>query len=843
MIYCLLLPQQFLAYGQVPVNQGAPQLSADQLQIAEENGIDTNIGAQQTELEDTQSSQQQARVEEIMGPAKECSAGAVSEVTNADGTVSYVFDRQSQKNIGLVINLVMAAFAGYSSTIKILPPNGCVPFAPSYYMNHGAIIAQSLMTVMNVVGGDKKSKAITEEFKAYFDTDEAKMDAQIAAFDFAAKQTEEAYKSAKKEENIKKTLGLIKDLAIVAAIGETIIQAMPVPGLPLFACGAPAVIAAKAAQAAGTVAADSTAPGSGPNGEGTAADNLRTQLQTESVEGPNGEMVRPESVTYKGYEVTLKDGNLNFASPAVDGTGASVEIDTFSTVIDGDRVPVDYYSVRAFAPNPTGEGTVTSSYYDIENGVDGNGGKLPWEGIDDASLQREMLTLTDPPPPTPPSPEEIQASMDRTQVYIAGMTGTGETPGQDGTLEEIVVTGTKIQNQTDLDIAAAAAMGMLKGFAANLIAQMILQSVLEEVFGLGMEVTPMGRSIWYTTQKLIAMALSGGVKKEANCLKTRAEEYRQKANDLRTRMSGNGMNIAGGGSGTSNNGFDAGDFAGGGPNAPGPGGGFVEIDPFDLGDFKGCMVQTDGSFKYDSDCSCKSANGCYKPPALSGKKITEAFGNVGLTLPSAVSTSTDAANRIISSTANGTIGSGEARLAAQTLANNAFKVGEFRKKAEKFANKQIKKNGGDPKDIEAEAKKLHKRIHNRATRALAKAGLINPDGTLNFSKAGISTAKAKEEKSNFTKLEGSTAGTTSLGSKRNRGGSNNNSFNFMDDSKTTDKNSNFDLSDNNVDALKEMKIDDVKNLRGSTENIFNIISARYMRSGYPRLFNKKAKKE
>lgn len=764
-IQTLLLPGQYLAYSQVP--SSPPENSTEVVDPSASSGSENTLFEEQG-----------------------CGTGAVKQVTGADGKTTYVFDRQKQMNAGMMINLALAALSIYSSGKK-LATTKCwsVALTPSYYMNHGAIIANGLVTILNVATNKTYSEELSKKVEAEAETEVGRSQAQIKVFEYAAEQTEKAAKAAKKEADIKKMIGLVKDLAIAAAVGEAIIMGMSI-GTATFFCGSVPAIEAAMAGESQDAAADAVSSG-------------KAQEMYNTLSDPESGVTE---LTHQGHTVTLGDNNqLLFTHP---------------NPPEGITAPTTAVNWSGDGGWPESNTQAPTANFQMETSTSVNGAQSTVNNISINSAGEDST--------------QAQMTAGNTEMYDT-LVAASENPDQDLNAvaglfreEDAAVTrnnegiGNRVQTAAGrTDVLAGAAMGMLKGYAASTVAQIVLRAVFEETFGVSMEYTPTGRAIWYGTQKLIAMALSKDVGDAAQCLDQRAKQYRSRAEQLKLSYGtdGSGEGDAG------NPGTEIIDLNGAG--------GIIE--PLTAGDLQGCMVRSSGEFRLDGNCSCRSSSSCFQMPAPNTNALNRAAAANGIALPPSLTTGARAANDFTNSIFSGGIGAGGTLAGSNGIQQSAFKLKSFKKKGEAAINQLRAKKGEDAINLDAESKKLYNKIHSKARSALAKAGFLNPDGSLNAKKVLESEdpklAKEALEKSgvaaiDFNKKGGGNQQNTASGD----------SFDFLN---------NLDAQDNSKDTftdpqenLKDLDISIVDNLGGKDEDIFNIISARYIRSGYPRLLEK-----
>ena len=371
----------------------------------------------------------------------------------------------------------------------------------------------------------------------------------------------------------------------------------------------------------------------------------------------------------------------------------------------------------------------------------------------------------------------------------------------------------------------------------------VINSIAKAITKGAMEQTPKNRMILYGAQEILAMAISKDTNNVSRCMKQRADEFKTIASALRQRLGS--PNTTGGGDGTPPTG-EVNLPATSPPNS----------EEFSRRDFAGCMVQTKSVILSDPQCTCAQNNSCYQIPKLS-LSTAQAKGiptHLPSSLLSNLRNSRDFLNKAFSGNSSG------ANLAAIGSGQGAAKLDRQIAAIKKQINRMLKKQGKRPINFDAKSRRLANNIRQAVGQALSKSG-IKSIGQFNkavgqaLSKSGIKSigqfnkavgqALLKDQK--FipkAKLTESIANTSTpkLGPSKSSHGNDRNgaNFDFLNDGEKTSESASIDSTDTaDGDTYHVAKDSDILN---STQDIFEALSYRYMKSGYPRLLNAVKKK-
>lgn len=149
--------------------------------------------------------------------------------TQKDGYL--VWDQTQVEDKNGLLNHLIDAGMGVRSVMKIATTKCSPTITPSFYGYNGANIASLLKTIMIIMNNKKASE---QKLEAYLSQNKNEMQQQIDSFKEAAKQTEDAYKAARKREKLAKLIKTLKMISIAAA-GVEVFAGKFVPGG--FICG------------------------------------------------------------------------------------------------------------------------------------------------------------------------------------------------------------------------------------------------------------------------------------------------------------------------------------------------------------------------------------------------------------------------------------------------------------------------------------------------------------------------------------------------------------------------------------------------------------------------------
>ena len=352
----------------------------------------------------------------------------------------------------------------------------------------------------------------------------------------------------------------------------------------------------------------------------------------------------------------------------------------------------------------------------------------------------------------------------------------------------------------------------------------VINSIAKAVTKGDMEVTPTNRMILYGAQEILAMATSKDTNNVSKCMKQRADEFKAIASALRQRLGS--PNTTGGG------------------GAPPPA---VEVnlsttspsgsEEFSRRDFAGCMVQAGSAIRSDPQCTCVQNNNCYEIPKLSFPTVqtrgTPTPTHLPPSLLSNLRNSRGFLNKAFSGNSSG------ANLAAVRSGQGAAKLDRQITAIKKQINRTRKKQGKRPINFDAKSRRLANNIRQAVGKALSNAGIKSIG---QFNKA-VGTALLKDQnfvpKAKLTEPIANTS-TPKLGPSKSSYGSDRNgaNFDFLDDGEKTSEFASIDPTDP-IDTYHAAKDSDILN---STQDIFEVLSYRYMKSGYPRLLDVVKKK-
>ena len=706
----------------------------------------------------------------------------------------FVYKRDSTRNSAMLINLLLAGFAVVSSLIKLMPPNMCNLPAPSYYTYHAATVAQGLYTIGSKFINNKNTDSLEKEFKIKTQDQGGQVQTEIEVYEYAAKQTKAAYDAAKDVEKVNNFLALAKNVAIMSAAAESALM-LP-PFFLRFECGPKDVVNGVQAARAGSAI------------ESAQNDGALADLKDGDV--------------YKGHKVSIdNDGNITFR-PRWGGSNSG------SATLNGGVAGIE--SSGEVNISITNGATTTT-----EIGVVNDEGVID-HPMNQRTVSQRLISSSEQ------SGRDINTETLNRRIanFTRGPVTSGESyVAADGTLVEstVVVTGHRsgdILDPKGFDIGANAAMSTLQGVAASMGAQFLIRLIAKQIakslMENGLEFTAPGRLIWYTTQKILNQMLAGDSKDASGCLKQRYEEYDARAKLLRTTagLEGTGdidLGISGAESVSVEN---------------------TEVvsDLLTLDDFKACTIVGDNTLKGDLNCSCATDPKVQCVP-LSGfgpKKdpIDAIYSAAGVNLGSDYRTNRDFVRSGLSALSSG--GTGRASLGdAGSLASKAFKIQKKTEDVIKSLNKRREKEGLPAIEVEKKAQQLANSLRRKTSLALQSAGVIDANGAFkgipeNFSpeqKQAIENAFEGESKN-------SNPGTVALKSDGNskRKLSSNSELDLLDFSTSKGKESK-KTKRSIASITKGLKMKEVDNLATKDKNIFEIISSRYIRSGYSRLLERK----
>lgn len=339
------------------------------------------------------------------------------------------------------------------------------------------------------------------------------------------------------------------------------------------------------------------------------------------------------------------------------------------------------------------------------------------------------------------------------------------------------------------------------------------------------EKTPGSRLISYGASFIIFDVLINKTNDESECLKERAEEYDAFATALQNRYGKDGnvteTTIA------QNTKTDL------SPTA----------EVFTRDDFPGCIENSGGNIGFDRNCDCDSKRkNCFNISA--NPKPYEVSGNISGTSPfsnsNSVTRSIAGAQNVVNGIASGN--ASQANLGASTIGSNAFKLRKGFEKAKEDFNKKRVAEGKKPIDFEKESRKLYEKIRSAAGRALDENNIntLSDLDNLILKEGLIPDAEKYIDKNEVSPKNNSPATIASISNKKTINGLDEN-FDFLDNSTTSSNNPKSNTEKDIQENLKNLKINDGGISSESSKNIFNIITRRYLESGYPKLLELKSK--
>ncbi len=372
-------------------------------------------------------------------------------------------------------------------------------------------------------------------------------------------------------------------------------------------------------------------------------------------------------------------------------------------------------------------------------------------------------------------------------------------------------------------MAAEQATDTLQAYRSGLRTSGGVSGIIGMVRNILKEDRPMDRIINYGVSFIIFDVVMGSSNDSSQCLEERAREYRLFADALKARYGtdGNSENVK-----IVAPTIATGDQIGG-----------VTLADFSRDDF-GCTVQTSEGLKTGTqycDCAAKDKNTCYKIP----QSTLGSAAKGGISLPNSVRTSLANARNFENAVLSGDVSA--ARIAANGLEQSAFKVRKAFENAKKKINADRIANGQKPIDFDAESRKRYNQLRKAAGSYLDQNGITNM-AQLNDHIAAQSHVDGAEELQKALEAAAPTNG--GVAKINQQGGSNSSTesgnFDFLGDDLEGSqyKPSAQQDGDNLQDQLAQLQQGDTYS-RDSGRNLFEMITRRYLESGYPKLLEKK----
>ena len=398
-----------------------------------------------------------------------------------------------------------------------------------------------------------------------------------------------------------------------------------------------------------------------------------------------------------------------------------------------------------------------------------------------------------------PNPDAVQAVRTATQAARAAA-------------EEGATQAAKNAAQVARD-AASSARGEIKWHhlamgqnISGVVAHAILKAIAKEKVG---EVTPLSRVIYYGVQEILSTTMSKDMNETSKCMKQRADEFKNMATLLKQRLGKT----------------DASD-----PKpTPNPTKVVKLTDPsvstqeFNSGDFSGCMVNGHSGLVHDPKCSCRKNHSCYQIPQFvappSRNNPTQRGGGES-GFPPSIASSNNQGRDFLNGVFDGN--SSQENLGAGRLGQGGARLDRQRKAIEKKINDHLKKQGKRPIHFESKRRRIADNIRRAVGNTLNQAGIKSIG---QFNKAiGDALIKDSPLSSPVEKAPAIVAGKARG---LNLKGNSQNSFDFLEEA-GEDKSG--DMTSYHIPG---------KDIQSSGQDIFQILTYRYMKSAYPSLLKKK----
>ncbi|MBT7608649.1 MAG: hypothetical protein HN576_02765 [Bacteriovoracaceae bacterium] len=347
--------------------------------------------------------------------------------------------------------------------------------------------------------------------------------------------------------------------------------------------------------------------------------------------------------------------------------------------------------------------------------------------------------------------------------------------------------------------------GLVGGAAAAIIVVTVAGEALSTTLMAGFKEHGLVRAVWYHAFSRIGFLASTLVRGAAEDLDERAEQYRSLASKLNQQITG-GIQMSGGIQ-TINQGNAASSF--------------TEVDT--APEITTCFTGDKGQLKRDQNCLCKKANNCKKTevPTLN----FQGFGGNGI-MNQPLSMFNDSANSLFSGDLSGAQASGAA------MGNSVGKLGKLRRKVNDKFNSQRQASGQNPVNFD-QAEKKFQGVFNTAVKKGLNALSPSQAQALASIAPAKSSGKSKKKGGVATKkMKGQKVASAKKKSKKN------NSMGFFleddEEGEVSDGGINPDDLANSMNA-GDMFQADISDR--AEENIFKIITTRYLKSAYPNFFD------
>ena len=350
---------------------------------------------------------------------------------------------------------------------------------------------------------------------------------------------------------------------------------------------------------------------------------------------------------------------------------------------------------------------------------------------------------------------------------------------------------------------------------SGMVANAILKAIGKEHVG---EITPLSRLTYYGVQEALAMAMAADMNETSNCMKQRAHEFKSMGSVLKQRL----------GKTTVGPGDD--DDDGNGTKVVTIKEVLPPTEEFNPGDFAGCMARSASGLVHDSQCSCRQNNSCYEiprfvsPQSPNNPDRSDAFSSFPPNIASNNNQGRDFLNGVFSDNIS------KANLGAKGLGQGAARLDRQVKGIQKKINDNLKKQGKRPINFKAQRGRIADNIQRAVGNALNKAG-IKSIGQFNQA-IGDALVKNPNPSPSVEKTAPVVAGKAK---RLNPTTNSKDSFDFLED----DGEYKIEDMDNNATEKEEDSyFAQEADIQSSGQNIFQILTYRYMKSAYPSLLKK-----
>ena len=350
---------------------------------------------------------------------------------------------------------------------------------------------------------------------------------------------------------------------------------------------------------------------------------------------------------------------------------------------------------------------------------------------------------------------------------------------------------------------------------SGMVANAILKAKAKEHVG---EITPLSRIIYYGVQEALAMAMAADMNETSNCMKQRADEFKSMGSALKQRL----------GKTTVGPGDD--DDDGNGTRVVTIEEVLPPTEEFNPGDFAGCMARSASGLVHDSRCSCRQNNSCYEIPRFVSPRSpnnpdrSDVFSRFP---PNIASTNNQGRSFLNGAFSDNT---SKANLGAKGLGQGAARFDRQVKGIQKKINDNLKKQGKRPINFKAQRGRIADNIQRAVGNALNKAG-IKSIGQFNQA-IGDALVKNPNPSPSVEKTAPVVAGKAK---RLNPTTNSKDSFDFLED----DGEYKIEDMDNKATEKEEDSyFAQEEDIQSSGQNIFQILTYRYMKSAYPSLLRK-----